>query len=264
MILNGWEVTEGGSKDARKKRLDAKRYAAKWETQILEMQGRWREAEPFYTIRIKARRSLASFTDRTLHFVHSPRTGLAINLMKQGRLQEAENTARSALRDMLAIAGKYSLDLNGLDQPALALSSPTVTGGEGDGLLTMEEILGLRLNADWAVLSACNTASADGKGAEAASGLGRAFLYAGARALLVSNWPVHSGATTELMTNLFQLQAANDNFSRTEALRRTQIRMIDELSARASDGRAVFSYAHPLFWAPFSLIGDGGGAKPSA
>ena len=50
-------------------------------------------------------------------------------------------------------------DLNGLTQPALALTSPKVAGGKDDGLLTMGEILGLKLNADWVVLSACNTGS---------------------------------------------------------------------------------------------------------
>ena len=154
-------------------------------------------------------------------------------------------------------------DLNGLNQPALALSSPKVTGGKGDGLLTMEEILGLRLNADWVVLSACNTASADGAGAEAVSGLGRAFFYAGAKSLLVSHWPVHSGATTELMTDLFQRQGKNFNLSRAEALRQTRLHMIDKGTA-GTGGETAFSYAHPIFWAPFSLVGDGGGGKPAS
>ena len=66
-------------------------------------------------------------------------------------------------------------ELNGLTQPALALSAPSVTGEDGDGLLTMEEILGLKLDADWVILSACNTGAGAGAGAEAASGLGRAF-----------------------------------------------------------------------------------------
>jgi len=70
-------------------------------------------------------------------------------------------------------------DLDGLDQPAIALSAPSVTGNNEDGLLTMGEILKLRLNADWVVLSACNTGAADGAGAESVSGLGRAFFYAG-------------------------------------------------------------------------------------
>ena len=150
-------------------------------------------------------------------------------------------------------------DLNGLTQPALALSSPKVTGGKDDGLLTMGEILGLKLDADWAVLSACNTAAADGRGAEAVSGLGRAFFYAGARALLVSNWPVHSAATAHLMTDLFKRQATDPTLARAEALRRTRLGMI-EGGVNTIGGKAVFSYAHPIFWAPFTLVGDGGGA----
>lgn len=151
-------------------------------------------------------------------------------------------------------------DLNGLSQPALALSSPKVTHSNEDGLLTMNEILGLKINADIAVLSACNTAAADGRGAEAISGLGRAFFYAGARSLLVSNWPVHSGATTELMTNLFQRQATNQNLSRAEALRQTRLHLIDRGTGKVGS-KAAFSYAHPIFWAPFTLVGDGGSSK---
>ena len=60
-------------------------------------------------------------------------------------------------------------DLDGLAQPALALSVPQVTGGNQDGLLTMDEVLGLRLDADWLVLSACNSGAGDGAGAEAIS-----------------------------------------------------------------------------------------------
>ena len=151
-------------------------------------------------------------------------------------------------------------DLNGLGQPALALSSPTVTGEKNnDGLLTMNEILGLKLNADFAVLSACNTAAADGEGAEAVSGLGRAFFYAGARALLVSNWPVHSEATTDLMTRMFKSLANDDSLSRGRALRRAKLEQIDK-GGFAIDGKTAFSYAHPIFWAPFTLVGDGGGA----
>ena len=61
----------------------------------------------------------------------------------------------------------------------------------------MEEILALKLDADWVVLSACNTGAGAGAGAEAASGLGRAFFYAGTRALLVTNWSVHSQSARE-------------------------------------------------------------------
>ncbi|MEE8433951.1 MAG: CHAT domain-containing protein, partial [bacterium] len=151
-------------------------------------------------------------------------------------------------------------DLDGLRQPALALSSPSVTGGKGDGLLTMEEVMSLRLNADWVVLSACNTASADGKGAEAVSGLGRAFFYAGTRALLVSHWPVETTSATLLTTGIFRGQQKNPNWSRARALQQSMLHLIDRgVLTERSSGRKIVSYAHPIFWAPFTLIGDGGG-----
>ena len=150
-------------------------------------------------------------------------------------------------------------DLTGLTQPALALTSPTVVGGEEDGLLTMGEILELKLDADWVVLSACNTASGDGAGAEAVSGLGRAFFYAGARALLASNWPVHSQSAKDLTTDLFRRQAADASLSRAGALQQAMLAMIDGGEyADPATGEALFAYAHPIFWAPFTLIGDGG------
>jgi CHAT domain-containing protein len=150
-------------------------------------------------------------------------------------------------------------DLDGLTQPALALSAPDVTGGEGDGLLTMDEILSLRMNADWVVLSACNTASGQGLGAEAVSGLGRAFFYAGARALLVSNWPVETTSASALTTHLFRHQQDSPGVSRAAALQKTLNWLIDHGTfVDAASGQVVFSYAHPIFWAPFTLIGDGG------
>ena len=160
---------------------------------------------------------------------------------------------------VFATHGLVSGDLNGLTQPALALSSLAVVGGDDDGLLTMGEILGLKLDADWVVLSACNTASGGGAGAEAVSGLGRAFFYAGARALLVSNWPVHSLSAKDLTTDLFRRQATDGSLTRTEALRQSMLAMIDGGAyADPTTGEALFAYAHPIFWAPFSLIGDGG------
>jgi len=149
-------------------------------------------------------------------------------------------------------------ELDGLSQPALALSSPKVTGGRDDGLLTLGEILGLKLNADWVVLSACNTGAGEGAGAEAVSGLGRAFFYAGTRALLVSNWPVETTSAKTLTTELFRRQAAAPTLIRSEALNRTMLDLIDKLGYIDAEGRMVFSYAHPVFWAPFSLVGDGG------
>jgi CHAT domain-containing protein len=158
---------------------------------------------------------------------------------------------------MFATHGLVPGDLDGLTQPALALSAPAVAGGEGDGLLTLEEILGLKLNADWVVLSACNTAAADGAGAEAVSGLGRAFFYAGTRALLVTNWPVETRSARLLTTDLFRRQTEDPRLSRAEAMRQAMLAMIDGAGNVEGD-RTLFSYAHPIFWAPFSVVGDPG------
>src|SRR5262249_30067084 len=82
-----------------------------------------------------------------------------------------------------------------LAEPALVLTPPSTATESDDGLLTASEIARLKLNADWVVLSACNTAGGGSTASgEALSGLARAFFYAGARALLVSDWAVDSDA----------------------------------------------------------------------
>src|SRR5262249_28607766 len=95
-----------------------------------------------------------------------------------------------------ATHGLVAGEIEGLGEPALVLSLPRAPSPADDGLLTAGEVAQLKLDADWVVLSACNTAAGDKPGAEALSGLARAFFYAGARALLVSHWPVNSKAAT--------------------------------------------------------------------
>jgi CHAT domain-containing protein len=150
-------------------------------------------------------------------------------------------------------------DLDGLTQPALALTAPEVAGVDGDGLLTVDKILGLKLDADWVILSACNTGAGAGAGAEAASGLGSAFFYAGTRALLVTNWSVHSASARQLTSDLFRRQSADPGLSRSEALRQSMMALVDGPVSVDAEGRTGYTYAHPLFWAPFTVIGDGGG-----
>ena len=90
-------------------------------------------------------------------------------------------------------------------EPGLLLTPPADGGVPADldvddGLITASEIAKLQLNAEWVILSACNTAAGQIDEAEALSGLARAFFAAGARALLVSNWEVDSDAATKLTT----------------------------------------------------------------
>jgi CHAT domain-containing protein len=182
-----------------------------------------------------------------------------LNLGKTANETKVKATDLSKFKIIaFATHGLVPGELDGLTQPALALSAPDISDSDGDGLLTMEEILSLKLDADWVILSACNTAAGAAAGAEAASGLGRAFFYAGTRALLVTNWSVHSESARELMTDLFKRQANDPKLTRGEALRQAMMALVDGPGYLNADGKTEFAYAHPLFWAPYTIIGDGG------
>ena len=118
---------------------------------------------------------------------------------------------------------------------------------EDNGLLTASEVAQLNLNADWVVMSACNTAAGSNEGAEALSGLARAFFYAGARSLLVSHWEVDSEAAVAITTGAMNAMKAEPKIGRAGALRRSIAALI------ARGGR----FAHPSVWAPFVLVGNG-------
>ncbi len=170
-----------------------------------------------------------------------------------GREASKSNVMKTPLHQSRVVAfathGLLPGEFPGVDQPSLALANP----GQGQhGLLTLDEILSLKLDADWVVLSACNTAAGDGTGAEAVSGLGRGFFYAGTRALLATHWPVESVSARLLVTETFEQQAQHPGMGRAQALRASMLALMGQQS---SEG---FSYAHPLFWAPYALFGDGG------
>ncbi len=110
------------------------------------------------------------------------------------------------------------------------------------------EVAQLKLNAEWVVLSACNTAAGEKPGAEALSGLARAFFYSGSRTLLVSHWPVVSEAAVLLTTKTFASLQAEPGLGRAEALRRSMLSLIDE-------GEPY--QRHPSYWAPFIVVGEG-------
>jgi CHAT domain-containing protein len=144
-------------------------------------------------------------------------------------------------------------EVEGLAEPALVLTPPAGDFGDSvssddDGLLTASEVAQLKLDADWIVLSACNTASANALGAEALSGLARAFFYAGARALLVSHWAVNSQAAVKLMVGTFAAMARDPRIGRAEALRRAMLDLIENGASHQT---------HPAYWAPFVVVGEG-------
>jgi CHAT domain-containing protein len=138
----------------------------------------------------------------------------------------------------------------GQAEPALVLTPPAEPTPDNDGLLTASKIATLKFNADWVVLSACNTAADDGTpNADGLSGLAKAFFYAGARSLLVSHWYVRSEATVKLTTGAFTELAKHPAIGRAEALRRSMMAMLDPSNPP--------EFAHPLAWAPFVLAGEG-------
>ena len=149
-----------------------------------------------------------------------------------------------------ATHGLVAGEVTGLGEPALALTTPETATALDDGLLTASEVAQLKLNADWVVLSACNTAAGDKTGAEAFSGLARAFFYAGARALLVSHWPVESGAAVKLTTKAFEALQQSPGLGRAEALRQSMFAFMNDASDPLN--------AYPAFWAPFALVGEAG------
>lgn len=151
-----------------------------------------------------------------------------------------------------ATHGLMAGDFQGLFEPALVMT-PTLSEvvQEGDGLLTSSEITDLKFNADLIVLSACNTAASDGTpGAEGMSGLGRAFFYAGGRSLLLTHWSVLSDAAVSLTTGMFDHMNRDKAINKAEAMRRSKIDLINSKDKPY--------YAHPLFWAPFVIVGEAG------
>jgi CHAT domain-containing protein len=145
-----------------------------------------------------------------------------------------------------ATHGLMAGDLPYLHQPALAMSVGSSTEPLAP-LLTLEDVLTLKLNADWVVLSACNTGAADGKAEEALSGLARGFFYAGGRSLLVTHWSVESESATLLTTATFEHYVNNPQAPKAESLRQAMLKVM-----------AMPKYGHPAYWAPYALVGDGG------
>lgn len=160
-----------------------------------------------------------------------------------------DRSGELARKRVLAFAthGLVPGEVPDLDQPALALAQQSAEATEVlSNLLMLDDILGLRLQADWVLLSACNTASSDGASAEGISGLVRGFFYAGARSVLATHWAVESESALRITTATFSRYQADRSLSKAEALRQATLQVKGEAAT-----------AHPAFWAPFALIGDG-------
>jgi CHAT domain-containing protein len=134
---------------------------------------------------------------------------------------------------------------------ALDLTEPALVLAEGtepeDSLLLASEAATLKLNADWVLLSACNTASPAEQGGEGFSGLTRAFFYAGAKSVLVSHWAVRDDVAPLLIPAMLLATQGDPHVSRAQALRQASLAILDDPHLDA---------ASPAAWAPFTLVGE--------
>jgi CHAT domain-containing protein len=166
-----------------------------------------------------------------------------------------DNVYKANLKDaryiLFSTHGLSGGDFSGVAEPSLALTLIDNPPGR-DGFLTMSEVLGLDLNTEMVILSACNTS---GKGDKAGSGEGfagltRSFMYAGTRSILVTHWSVESQAARDLMVGAFRDMQKE---AKPDALRDAKLKM---KSSTRQLGKEKFSLSHPFFWAPFVLVGE--------
>ena len=147
-----------------------------------------------------------------------------------------------------ATHGFMADDFKGLAESALVFTPPQRGSDLDDGLLTASEVAQLKLNAELVILTATSTAAADGTpDAEGVSGLARAFLHAGDRAVLATHWAVPSDATLKLVTRTLRERARGAG--NAEALRRAMLPLMN--------GEDRLAFAHPSYWAPFMVVGEG-------
>ncbi|HET8997818.1 MAG TPA: CHAT domain-containing protein, partial [Acetobacteraceae bacterium] len=145
-------------------------------------------------------------------------------------------------------------DLRCQNQPAIVTSNPAGATDAKNALLTSADVMQLKLDADLVILSACNTGGPGGSTAgESLSGLARSFFYAGARSLLVTHWDVNDQVAAFLVADTLARMRQNPALGVTGALRDAELSML----AQAGKGLPP-EIAHPFFWAPFAVIGDGG------
>jgi CHAT domain-containing protein len=140
------------------------------------------------------------------------------------------------------------------NEPAIVTSAPPNARDASGTLLTASDVASLDLDANTVILSACNTGGpGNSTGGESLSGLARSFFFAGARSMLVTHWSINDQTSAILVTDTLDRLVANQDAGLASALRASQLRIIE------GAGKGLPGYlAHPFYWAPFALIGEGG------
>lgn len=174
------------------------------------------------------------------------------------REKATETIVKSRALDAHVVAfathGLLAGEIEGTVEPGLVLTPPVRTSSEDNGYLASSEIATLDMNANWVILSACNTASSDGSvDSSSLSGLARSFFFAGAQSLLASHWPVRDDVAARLTVRTVELTRGDSPLTRSAALRQAMKEVRVDPSADSADD----TWAHPNAWAPFSMVGDG-------
>ncbi|MFT4605433.1 MAG: CHAT domain-containing protein/Tfp pilus assembly protein PilF [Rhodothermales bacterium] len=129
-------------------------------------------------------------------------------------------------------------------------SHPNMSGllfqpGDGeDGILHVGEVLGMELNAEMVVLSACRTATSGSQSGTGLMGLGQAFLYAGTQTVVASLWNSDDAYTAATMAHFYKNILAGQ--PKAEALRQAKLKLMEDPEVAA----------RPSLWAPFIMIGQ--------
>ena len=145
-------------------------------------------------------------------------------------------------------------DLHCQSEPAIVTSAPAGSKDAAGALLTAAAVRDMDLDADAVILSACNSGGpAGGAAGESLSGLARSFFYAGARALVVTHWSVNDQAAAILVALTLKRVHDRGDEGVAGAMRDAQLALLD--GAGKSFPAEI---AHPFYWAPFALIGEGG------
>jgi CHAT domain-containing protein len=142
-------------------------------------------------------------------------------------------------RIVFATHGYFGTELAGINEPVLVF---TLVPPGIDGYLRMTEVMGLKMNADIAALTACQTGLGRALSGEGTMGMGRAFQYAGARSVLMSLWSVAEKSSVHLVGFFFRHR--KEGKSKLDALK------------LARDEIRKAGYDHPFFWAAFILVGE--------
>lgn len=198
------------------------------------------------TISVAALRELPSLpgTGRELRAIAratSPRSALL--LLGADATETRVKHADLSHIDILAIATHGLVGGGANAEPALVLTPPEVATSEDNGLLSASEIAALRLNADWVILSACDSAGASDAAVPTYSGLARAFFQAGSQSVLVSMWPLRDDIAARLTV---AITGNARRMSKPRALQQAELALMRNASVRGS--------GNPALWAGFNLL----------